>query len=372
MELQQAIIHELVKEKKQKDAPDVEPQVLEGQLLDVESDAVKTLVDSILNIYGTKGNSSARGTFNKVDDYSFPKHVDHFIEDANLDFKALSIQAMACLKKASKDKNFATGGYLVFGYYKSAIGETILIAMVKKRKGITLRNLIPETVQEVDLSKLHQAVRINVAKYKDWSQQEALEEVELNSVNSYLSFVSPKVNEETSGYFIEAIGCTNAIADKQATKDVIAAVGAFFNSDEQLKPLKKDAKEEVASKLYEISKSDNPECSLDTVDAWVTAIIPEELQDRYANKFTQHANNEPFNVPSVFKSNSTEAKKGLNVKIGNTKEGWSLNLARYLLGTQGDATIQYDQDEHLIIIRDLSDAVEKNIRTALELDNEAE
>lgn len=376
MELQRAIIHELIKEKKQKDRPAIEPIIVEGQLLDVGAEAVTTLVDSVVSIYGTKGNSSAQGTFDHDGDYRFPSHLDSFIAGGDTTFKEFTDNAMNCLKTAAGRKNFATGGYLVFGHYKSTAAtsdnEMLLIAMVKKRNGITLHNLVPETIQEVDLSKLHQAVKINITKYKNWQQQEEQVNIELNSINSYLSFVSPKTSEEASGYFIDAIGCTNAVADKKATKDVLDAVSTFFNSDDRLKPLKKHAKEEVASKLYEQSQSENPECSLDTVDAWVTAILPDELQDEYANKFTEHANNEPHNVPSVFKSNATEAKKGISLKIGSKDNGWSLNMERSLLGTERNSAIRYDSGNNQLIIRELPDNIVRNLMTALGLNSNDE
>lgn len=373
MELRQAIIHELIKERIVRDEPTPTPSIIEGNLLDVSSIAVTTLINSILNIYGTKGNSSSQGTFDLDGGLSFPGHIDHFIEQSvnSTNFEELSKLAMACLLTAVQSENLATGGYIVFGHYASSSPsasvdeEMLLIAMVKKRDGITLQNLIPKTVQEVDLSKLHQAVRINVTRYKQWKENTTSGEV--NSVNSYLSFISPKVNKTTSGYFVKAMGCTNAVADRKATKDVLSAVSAFFANHEQLKESKKTAKEEVAQKLFERSKSENPECSLDTVDAWVTAMIPEELQPELANKFTEFANNEPYNVPSAFKSNSTEAKNGISLKIASKEVGWSMNMERCLLGTDTGSTIQYDKSNKKLIIRELPSNIMRNLDAALDI-----
>ena len=371
MELQKAIIHELVKDRRVKGEPKKAVEVEQGTLLDVSETAVTSLINSILKIYGTKGNSSSQGTFNKEGSYTFPIHLDNFLKkDSGFSFKDLSLGIMHNLKAEASKKNFATGGYIVFGHYKSrspkqAESEMLLVGMVKKKDGITLNaNMIPEAIQEVDLSKLHQAVRVNITTYQRYA--ETTDNI-ADPASAYLSFVSPKANNDASGYFIDAVGCTNAIPDKDATKNVLAAVNAFFKTYPELNDLRKSAKEEVATKLYEKSKSDDPECSLDTIDSWVTSIIPDSMQDRLANKFTAFANNDPYNVPAIFKSNSSEAKKGISLKLAE-KNGWSLNLERTLLGTAKSDKIQFTGSS--LTIRKLSKEVIEELRSALSLNDE--
>lgn len=366
MSLQQAIIHELIKERKQKDTPMPSPEIKEGTLLVINDDAVSTLVDSVRSIYGTKGNSSAQGTFNVEDEsYVFPSQIDEFIA-GNRDFTALSLSTMSNLRHSCKDKNLATGGYLIFGHYYSTVAgneyDMLLIAMVKRKSGITLKDLVPEKIQEVDLSKLHQAVRIDLNKYKLWREHK---DHDVNPVSSYLTFVSPKQNEDTSGYFIDAIGCSDAVPDKDATRNVLAAALKFFQQEDDLKSIARELKEDIARQLFELSKSDNPECSLDTVDAWVTAKLPEQYQDTYGNKFTEFANNEPFNVPTVFKSHANAAKAGIKMKLDAVSIGWSLNLERNLIGENNDAKIQYIPEQNRLVIKELPERIRASIEAEL-------
>lgn len=367
MILSESIIHELVKEKKLKDIPRIAPSFNEGQMLDVESLPVQSLVNSIVKIYGTKGNSSAQGTFDLAGGFSFPRHLNKFIagEENFFDFTKNSMQ---CLLNACRDINFATGGYIVFGHYISEVAgssDMLLIAMVKKRDGITLNNLIPETIQEVDLSKLHQAVRINITSYQEWIDENN-KNTDPNPINSYLSFVSPRNNKDASGYFVDAIGCTNAVLDKVATNKVIAAVDDFFKSNDALKIFKREAKETIASNLYEISKSENSECAIETIDSWVTAFIPDELQDEMAGEFCTLANNDPYNVPAIFKPNSTVALNAMKLKLNAKDFGWSLNIERTILGKSDTDLIEFDKDNNRLIInelpKDISDSIEEALK----------
>jgi len=366
MILIESIIHELNKEKKQKDNPQKAPSISKGQLLNVEALPVQSLVNSIMKIYGTKGNSSAQGTFDLSGGFSFPHHLNQFLA-GTYSFSLFTEKAMQCLLNASRDINFATGGYLVFGHYTAESSDNsnmLLIAMVKKRDGITLNNLIPETIQEVDLSKLHQAVRINITNYQQWKIEQD-KKTEPNPINSYLSFVSPRNNKDASGYFVDAIGCTNAVLDKVATTNVISAVNNFFESNIALKKYKREAKEEIASNLYEISKLDPPECSIETIDAWVTAYIPDELQEELAGTFCELANNEPYNVPAIFKPNSTVALNAMKLKLNAKEFGWSLNIERTILGKSSTDLIEFDKINNRLIINELPKSISNSIEEAL-------
>ena len=199
MELKQAIIHELVKVVPKAGESNLGTSVITGELLTVSDEPVTKLVQSISEIYGKKGNSSSQGTFDDQSGFTFKSDFNDFLA-GTLDFKSFSEGTMNCLKSAAETVNFATGGYLVFGHYAARAtavdDEMILIAMVKKKSGFTLENLVPKTVQEVDLSKLHQAVRINVSRYKEWQNQgqEVDADLDVNDINAYLSFISPKAN----------------------------------------------------------------------------------------------------------------------------------------------------------------------------------
>ncbi|MDX3775137.1 nucleoid-associated protein [Chromatiaceae bacterium AAb-1] len=252
MDLICAVIHELVKEPARDNVPAVEAHYVEADnLLDVTSVPTYELVKSIQSLYGTKGNASSQGTFETNGAYTFPSQFLDFVDsigDSDA-FLTLTNSAMVNLVEKSSDQNFATGGYVVFAYYQQSGHGYVLAAMVKKKDGISLVNLEPRVIQEVDLSKIHQAIRINVSSYMDAREAQELGDP-ING--AYLSFISPKSNKSASGYFISAFGCTNALESAISTKNAIEAVKQFFERDERLEHLSNTAYDRVVDLLEDI------------------------------------------------------------------------------------------------------------------------
>lgn len=109
---------------------------------------------------------------------------------------------------------------------------------------------------------------------------------------------------------------------------------------------------------------DNSECQLSTVEGWVTGLLPENLQDTYADKFAEFANKDPYNAPAIFKPNSREAKKGIKLKVG-VYGLWTLNVDIEHLGSTHNQLIQYNEDERSLKINNLPDDVISKIKDAL-------
>jgi nucleoid-associated protein len=373
MILRHAIIHELIKSVHVKDAPKEIPEIKEGNLLDIESEPVSSLVNNIYDIYGKKGNNSASGTFDESDsvEVKFKSYLDDFLyldnpdEDIDVErdaFKAFSLLTMVKLKNKISDQNFATGGYIVFGHYLAEDRDIdsngfLLVAMVKNKDGIILNNLVPEIIQPIDMSKLHQAIKINIEMYSSF--YEAHDE-ERRRVQNYLTFISPKINETTSGYFSYAFDCINAISHSKSTKSAIYAVEKFFEQDDGLKPFRREAIDDIAQKLYDLSLSDDSECTLDHMDVWVNAHIPTELHEQFSDKFSTFANDEPHNVPASFMSNKSAAQSAMKLKIDAKDIGWRIDFDRTLLGDNEGAKIYFDSEEGTLTLTDLPEDI-KNI-----------
>ncbi|MBU1557267.1 MAG: nucleoid-associated protein [Gammaproteobacteria bacterium] len=367
MDLICAVIHELVKEPAREDSPAIEAHYVEAEnLLDVTSEPTYELVKSIQSLYGTKGNASSKGTFETNGAYTFPTQFLSFVDSIGDDdaFLALTNSAMVNLVEKAGSQNFATGGYVVFAYYQQGGHGYILAAMVKKRDGISLVNLEPKVIQEVDLSKIHQAIRINISSYMDARDAEELGDA-ING--AYLTFISPKNNKSASGYFITAFGCTNAIESATSTKNAIEAVTQFFERDERLEHLSNNAHDRVVELLENILTRDDKTCSIDEINHVVNSLIPVELADELNDTFVEFANNPPFNVPDSFYTHSGEIRKAKKVLLKDTGGSWSLNFEKRVFGTNPSADIQYcpTPDGGYITIRNLSDRIRTKIEEVL-------
>lgn len=342
MELIKTVIHELIKQPAKNDTPEVPAQVsLANELLDVSQPAVIKLVESIQSVYGTKGNSSSQGTFELNGSFQFPTRFSKFLNNKINDtsFLQLTTHSMHIIRNKAADKNFATGGYIVFAYYKQNNQPFVIAAMVKKKDGIQLTNLKPETIQEVDLSKLHQAIKINIHNYLD-----AMEKIEnnLEFSGSYLSFISPKSNLSTSGYFISAFGCTDALPAATATNNAIEAVVQFFEDDDKLKHLKNEAYDKVVGLLESTLKKEEKTCSIDELNHLVNSLVPSDIYQEYLDTFVKFSNNDPFNVPDMFYTHSTTVTKAKKVNLKGLDGAWTLKFDKRLLGTDENSDIQYN------------------------------
>ena len=366
MELISAVIHELVKEPARDNSPAIEANYVEAEnLLDVSSVPTYELIRSIQALYGTKGNASSQGTFDTEGAFTFPDQFLDFIDsigDSDA-FLELSNAAMVNLVHSAKSENFATGGYVVFAYYKQNQSSFVLAAMVKKKDGISLVNLEPKSIQEVDLSKIHQAVKINVDSFIDARDAEELGDP---ISGAYLSFISPKNNKSASGYFISAFGCTNALASTISTRNAIEAVRQFFEQDERLECLSNDANDQVIYLLEQTLQRDEKLCSIDEINHVVNSLIPVDYADEFVDKFVEFANAEPFNVPDTFYTHSTEVRKAKKVVLKDSSGSWTLNFEKRVFGTDTAADIQYSPDRGgYLTIRNLSAAMREKISDVL-------
>ncbi|WP_348727853.1 nucleoid-associated protein [Rheinheimera texasensis] len=372
MHLKHAVIHELIKERREKDAETNAAKFDAGPLLDVAAAPVVKLIESINKIYGRSGNSSSVGTFDNSES-NFPDEFGRYYAAQSVEpidgqtptelhelsekaFRALTLVAMKQLKNKSEKQPFATGGYIVFAHYtvdnvSDDLEDMLLIAMVKKRDGIVLENLVPTTVQEVDISKLHQAAKVNFKRYQIF--QSELEDQ--RTIYNYLTFVSPKAETEASGYFIEAVGCKDASSEHAATTVAIKAIGAFFDQNDSLKAIKRNGKEQVLSHMFAVSETESRDCTIEQIENWVNALLGPELSE-HMNTFTSFASGEPYNLPANFKCNKSIIKKNMRLKIAS-EDGWRFDFEKSLLGTDPKSKIKFSESDRSITINDLSSKV---------------
>jgi nucleoid-associated protein len=370
--LKHAVIHELIKERREKDAETNAAKFDDGPMLDVNAPPVVKLIESINKIYGRSGNSSSVGTFDNSES-NFPDEFGRYYttqSDGSLEqktpaeineisesaFRTLTLVAMKQLKNKSEKQPFATGGYIVFAHYtvdnvSDDLQDMLLIAMVKKRDGIVLENLVPTTVQEVDISKLHQAAKVNFQRYEIFKSE--LEDQ--RTIHNYLTFVSPKAETEASGYFIEAVGCKDASSEHAATSVAVKAIGAFFDQSDSLKAIKRTGKEQVLSHMFAVSETESRDCTIEQIENWVNALLGPELSE-YMNTFTEFASGEPYNLPANFKCNKSIIKKNMRLKIAS-EDGWRFDFEKSLLGTDSKSKIKFSATDRSITINDLSSKV---------------
>ncbi|AVJ56739.1 hypothetical protein C5610_10860 [Idiomarina sp. OT37-5b] len=307
----------------------------------------RTKVDQFSSVVDTFANNDEERGF-------FPGSFEGFRQgpQSAADFISLTKTAMNSLQAKARDVNFASGGYILFASYLSENKPFLLVAMIKQREGIQLNeNLEPVGIQELDLSKLHQAARINIERYL----QHELAENEDKDQFSYLSFVSPRTNQSASGYFIKALGCSGGVAASRATDAACKEMAKFFRKKPELRTKTSDLKADVFSYLRECYE-DQRAATINDLTAVARKHLPatydDEQRTSLEKELAEYLNSEEVQVPSEFRVHLATINKHAKVKIKTAN--WQIQFEKHALGVNENAEIWYDKDNSRLVINNLT------------------
>lgn len=359
IEYKHVVIHHLRKEPKQP----IQLPVIKRVTLNSESDSVRKLVEGVLNLYGTKDNNAIFGTFaNTLEEKGFfPGKFEEFRQSRQIDtdFIALTETAMNSLQAKAGDVNFASGGYILFASYVSDNKPFLLVAMIKQREGIQLNdNLEPIGVKELDLSKLHQAARINIERYLAHENADKEDKEQF----SYLSFVSPRSNQSASGYFIKALGCSGGVAASRATDTACKEMSKFFRSKPELKDKAPDLKADVFSYLRECY-SEQRAATINDLTSVARKHLPADYDDEkrtlLEQELAEYLNSENVQLPKEFRVHLATINKHAKVKI--KAANWQIQFEKHALGDDENAEIWFDKVNSRLVINNLSAEIKSAI-----------
>jgi nucleoid-associated protein len=359
--IKKVIIHELVKEQHKPFEKAVKKEVV----LPPDNAVVLKLLQGVTSLYGRRNNSAHYGTF--IDGKkagSFPLAFDQYFSlktASDKDFIQLTHDAMFELEHSAENTPAASGGYILAVDYESD-GRYFLIAMLKKKAGIQLsENLVPETVQELDLNSLHQAARINFSKFSTYKTATVEERAEIN----YLSFVSPSSNKSTAGYFIRALGCSKGTASAKATSAVITESSEFFKHRPELKEHRVKFKDDLTTYLEKCAERGDS-ATLSQIEAIARKYFPvddHQKSDDLAEELYARLNGEKNAVPNEFPVSKLTLKKFTHIKYKT--DNWDLNFDVTALGETSDAEIQYFSLDRKLVIRDLPAEMREKIEEVI-------
>ncbi|TAP34766.1 nucleoid-associated protein [Alteromonas sp. KUL42] len=317
----------------------------------------------VLCCYGTKDNNAIFGTFASTQEERgyFPGKFEKFRagKQEKLDFIELTKTAMNSLQNKARDVNFASGGYILFASYVSDTKPFLLVAMIKQRAGIQLNEkLEPVGIQELDLSKLHKAARINVERYL---QHEEAEEEDKDQF-SYLSFVSPRTNQSASGYFIKALGCSGGVAASRATDSACKETAKFFRKNSELKANVKELKADVLSYLRECY-DEKRAASINDLTGIARKHLPANYGDDKRNEMekelAEHLNSKDVQVPNEFRVHLATINKHAKIKLKTAN--WQFQFEKHALGSTENAEIWYDKTNNRLVINNLTEETKSAI-----------
>lgn len=367
--INKVIVHELKKE--QHGA--IQPSVFRPLVLDGEDEIVVKLVEDINKIYGGRYNGAHYGTFADGEGRgAFPDDLENYSKldnPSDLNFIKVSHVAMMRLYDKASSSPLSSGGYILLCDYILGGTRFFLVVMIKKTKGMRIsKDLKPEELEQLDLSKLHQAAKINFRRLSEYESADNEARKEIN----YLSFISPSSSKSTSGYFVKALGCSEGNTSNNATDNLIKSSRKFFKGDERISANKDVFMSQVFTYLYEKLGTKEP-VRLSEVANIAARNIPAELGEEsteIVNAYVSLLNSDELSIPTEFPVSKTILNKQTHVTAKT--ENWKFVFDKVALGTDPAAEIFYNRDQETLSITRLPPEIVEQLNKELDQDDQEE
>lgn len=289
-------------------------------------------------------NTEGMVFINAFDEYtSTNQSADDFLALADIGIDQLALT----MGKVLVDS--ASGGYVIFSQFQDEKFEYLLVGLVTNRMAISFNeDLNPTQIREVDLGKLHQAAKINMTSY-------ALQK------DSYLSFMGGK-DKTDAAFFASAFGCTDVIASKKSTSELIRAARDFC-SQNSMSEKREQVVEDVVTYLSG-QRSDKQSANLADVEQILNSHVPSERAEELSGTFSKFANGNEYSVSQEFQPHNHTLTAVTKVKA--KADNWSLDFAKKSLGAAGSGKdIEFDEHSNSILLKRLPSRVIEQIKQAM-------
>ncbi len=336
-------------------------------LFDPTISTLTSLTEGINSLLGKKGNNVVWGQFSSDNrEGLFPEANERFARDTSVsNFESLTHVALNELIAQAEQESFATGGHTLFAFYISDAVPFVLIANIKQRDGLRLgQDYIPINSVDIDMGKVHQACRINLARLSETLFGTDGTEEEEERDKTYLCFISKGRDSEASAYFIKALGCTPGIASKRATSNAIDFIEDFFRDNQDLAPYSAQAKDNVIAYLNQ-KHADGEKATLHGLQISASSAIPPELSDLavHVENLAEVLNSEESRIPEEFSVNKSILDK--KAKIRGKSRRWSAQFDRGALGTSVDKVICYNSADGTLTFSEIPADMKRLIETEI-------
>jgi nucleoid-associated protein len=374
--LNYAVIHSF--EKQQHNSLIDPEKIVKKPLLNAESSGIIKLVSSIHSLLGKTGNNVIWGQFSENGRQGrFPKLTNDIIDsNSKENFQTLSHIALDEIIDQAREEALSTGGFFLFAQYEQNAVSYLLVTSIKQKDGLRLdpKSYDPVETTDIDMSKVQQAARINLARLSEALtpeeseinvSEESTEDANFESDKTYLCFISKGNRSEPSGYFIKALGCERGVPSRRATQNAIDMIVRFFKNKPDIKAYRVQARENVVRYLQK-KLEEGRHATLDGICAAADKAIPTEHADlgSHLDELKTFLNNEENRVPEEFSVNKSALNEKIRIK-GESGNHWSIQFEKGSLGTDENSKVCYSKERSKIILSDPSPALCRLIEKAI-------
>lgn len=365
--LKSAVIHSL-----EKDAHDAMTIIRHAKgVLDVTDKMVMQLARQLADLVGKDGNAVLWGQFASANrEGNFPGAVRTLMsEEFSISaFMGLSTTTMEELRDQAEKKSGATGGHIFFGQYRTNGSEFLLVAMIKQKGAITLsEDLRPTEIKEIDMSKLHQAARINLARYGEHLSDgldlddsgEGHDRDDNPDEKTYLCFVNRRGREEVADYFVDALGCVKGTSSSQLTTKLLRSVKQYVRDLSEIASAHAEIKQGVVDYMQSLAERESVKLD-DVVHAAKAKVHP--TQAHLLDGLKEFLNSDQCQIPDEFPLSRQALKP--HIRINAKRPNWGLWFETGIVGT-ADSELLYDVAQKRLTLTNLPLDAISSIEAAL-------
>lgn len=369
IDVHHAVIHEIrvVKNEDKRDVDFGEDNLKQKTL--PQSELLNHLVEKVSGLLAGKGNRIQHGRFiekqeipaNFAFDFEqcYVQNVSNILTIDDTRFLQLSHNIMRRLQQAMRSKNTLTKSYILFADFSRVIDRTdvinstryFLIAMLNTTDNFILTDeLQPNLIETLNLSNLHQAMRLNFNRYSEVLLSDSQEEEVEDKPKVYLNFLSAR-SETISGYFTEALALTEGVTSRKAVKILNKTLKHYFKNNERLKD--ESTLQNLERELLAFYESkEGKTVNTQDIKTLLTRCIPSSYSseaESIVEDIISTLNSDDVGMPAEFVLTKSVSQSSTEVQVKNRV--FSLRAKRNSISDTNDSVIYLNRAEKKIEIK---------------------
>jgi len=267
----------------------------------------------------------------------------HFNESGFSDFVAFTKACAAEYVRHLETVEDVEGGLLWFHHYQVQDTSFLLIVLLKRKEGVVLNaDLSLEQINQIEMDKLHMAMRINLTAWK--AQDEA----------RYIAFRFGRAPRHESDYFTAFIGCNEPAAAATETRKLVDLTSAFCQEMNVPQKAAVELKRVVADRCLEKVEDKEPIALKQIADE-----IEGQFSAEQAKKFLDLASSESFNLEKEIFVEKAALKK--LTRYSGSNKTITLSFDSDLLGE----SISFNEATQSLTFKDLPKSLLKQLQKDL-------
>lgn len=269
--------------------------------------------------------------------------LEHFDGNGFNDFtefsKSCAVEYIRHLEPVSE----AEGGLLWFHHYQINDAHFLLIALLKRKQGVVLNpDLRLEQINQVEMDKLHMAMRINLSAWQ------------ANDDARYIAFRLGRALKPESDYFTAFLGCNEPVQAARETRKLVDLTSAFCQEKAISQKEAIELKRAVSERCLEKADEKEP-----VELSYLAAQVEAQFSSEDASSFLALAASESFQLEKeIFVE-----KAGLRklTRYSGSNRALSLSFDSDLLGD----SIRFDEATGTLTITELPKSLQNQLRKSM-------